>query len=116
MKRGIFMKVKRVEYVKRGNTIYRKRKTIVELVEPDAYVVYGYRWSSTHSQWLPVQSTAYFDGVTRRDVGSLRLKQNADRYVELLCTYSGFEEMDPDELNTDTSKEDIHINNLIVEV
>ena len=107
------MKVKRVEYVKRGNTIYRKRKTIVELVEPDAYVVYGYRWSSTHYQWLPVPSTAYFDGFERRDVGALRLKQNAERYIELLCTYSGFEKMDPDELNTDTSQEDIYAGDIV---
>lgn len=82
------------------------------MVEPDAYVVYSYRWSITHNKWLPVPSTSYFDGVEERHAGALKILQNAAHYIELLCTYSGFVDMGQDEANTDTLKEETYINSL----
>lgn len=108
------MRVKRVDYVKRDGVICRSAKTIIELVEPDACVIYGYKWSSTYSRWEPVKSTAYFDGSERREVGCLRMKENAERYLDLLTKYSGFEFMESDEDNKDTDKEDKYLKEILM--
>lgn len=108
------MRVKRVDYVKRDGVIRRSAKTIIELVEPDACVIYGYKWSSTYNRWEPVNSTAYFDGSERREVGCLRMKENAERYLDLLTKYSGFEYMESDEDNKDTDKEDKYLKEILM--
>lgn len=108
------MRVKRVDYVKRDGVIRRSAKTIIELVEPDACVIYRYEWSSTYNRWEPVNSTAYFDGSERREVGCLRMKENAERYLDLLTKYSGFEFMESDEDNKDTDKEDKYLKEILM--
>lgn len=103
------MRVKRVEYINKNGVLCRSRKIVLEVVEPDAYVSYCYGWSKVSNKWEPIKGTAYFDGRLKQEVGILHMKENAERYVELLTKYAGFETMWPNELNTDTSAEDEYI-------
>ena len=107
------MKVKRVSYVEKNGIVKRLRKTVIEVVEPDAYVSYNYQWSDSLNKWLPIKGNSYFDGIDCIDVGVLHLKDNAGRYVELLTKYSGFEHMGTYEDNTDTHIEDEYLNSLL---
>lgn len=107
------MRVKRVSYTEKNGVIRRSIKSIIEVVEPDAYVSYNYYWSDSLNKWMPIKGNAYFDGIDCIDVGVLHLKDNAERYVELLTKYSGFEHMRAVEDNTDTSIEDEYLNSIL---
>lgn len=107
------MKVKRVSYVEKNGVVKRSRKSIIEVVEPDVYVSYNYYWSDSLNKWLPIKGYAYFDGIDCIETGVLHLKDNAERYAELLTKYSGFEHMSTGEDNTDTRKEDEYLNAIL---
>lgn len=107
------MRVKRVSYIKKNGVVKRLRKSVIEVVQPDAYVAYNYHWSDSLGKWMPIKGNAYFDGIECREVGVLHLKENAERYAELLTMFSGFEYMEPGEGNTDTDKEDEYLSSIL---
>jgi hypothetical protein len=107
------MRVKRVSYIKKNGVVKRLRKTVIKVVEPDAYISYNYHWSESLGKWMPLKGVAYFDGIDCVEAGVLHLKENAERYAELLTKYSGFENMAPGEDNVDTHKEDEYLNSIL---
>lgn len=99
-------RIKRVSYVKSGNDVYRKDKTVLKLVEKDCYIVYNYKWSTKYNEWLPTKGTALFDGKDVHDVGIVHMSNDVERYMQLLVEYNGFLEMKPDENNRDIDADD----------